>query len=65
MEVFPTYEEIAYRIELFGDEIDRLSVINPDNLEILFRKNEISIYPAKHFVMPEGKIEGGGQGHRM
>ena len=37
MEVFPAYEEIAYRIELFGDEIDRLSVINPQP-EILFRK---------------------------
>ena len=58
VEVFPAYEEIAYRIELFGDEIDRLSVINPTTGNSLQEVNEISIYPAKHFVMPEGKIEG-------
>ncbi len=58
IEVFPAYEQIAYRIELFGDEVDRISIINPVTGNSLGEVNEISIYPAKHFVMPEGKIEG-------
>ncbi len=57
VEVFPAYEEIAYRIELFGDEIDRISMINPTTGSSLKEVTEVSIYPAKHYVMPEGKIE--------
>lgn len=58
VEVFPAYEEVAYRIELFGDEVDRISIINPITGNTIQEVKEISIYPAKHFVMPEGKIEG-------
>ena len=58
VEVFPAYEEFAYRIELFGDDIDRISMINPTTGNCLQEVTEVSIYPAKHFVMPEGKIEG-------
>ncbi len=58
VEVFPAYEEIAYRIELFGDEVDRISIINPTTGNSLQEVDDVSIYPAKHFVMPEGKIEG-------
>ena len=58
IDVFPAYEKFAYRIELFGDEIDRLSIIDPLNGDRLRELEEISIYPAKHFVMPEGRIEG-------
>ncbi|KAA0244661.1 excinuclease ABC subunit UvrB [Candidatus Brocadia sp. AMX2] len=58
VEVFPAYEETAYRIELFGDEVDRISIINPITGNTIQEVKEISIYPAKHFVMPEGKIEG-------
>ncbi|NUO07224.1 MAG: excinuclease ABC subunit UvrB [Candidatus Brocadia sp.] len=58
VEVFPAYEETAYRIELFGEEVDRISIINPTNGNTVQEVKEISIYPAKHFVMPEGKIEG-------
>ncbi|ODS31022.1 MAG: excinuclease ABC subunit B [Candidatus Scalindua rubra] len=57
VDVFPAYEEFAYRIELFGDEIDRLSIIDPLSGDRLDEVEEVSIYPAKHFVMPEGKIE--------
>ncbi len=58
VEVFPAYEETAYRIELFGDEVDRISIINPTTGNSLQEVKEVSIYPAKHFVMPEGKIDG-------
>jgi excinuclease ABC subunit B len=58
VEVFPPYEEFGYRIEFFGDEIDRLTVIAPMTGEVLSREDFLEIYPAKHFVMPEGKIDG-------
>lgn len=53
IEVWPAAEETAMRIELFGDEVDALSVINPltgERIEVL---DELMIYPAKHFVTPE------------
>jgi excinuclease ABC subunit B len=58
IEVFPAYEEFAYRIEFFGDEVDKISAINPMTGSSFQEVKEVSIYPAKHFVMPEGKIEG-------
>lgn len=57
VEVWPSYEEFAYRIELWGDEIDQLNFINPTSGEVLSRHDEMYIYPAKHFVMPEERIE--------
>jgi len=56
VEVWPNYEETAYRIELWGDEIERLSVINPTSGETLDHCRQIFIYPAKHFVLPEERI---------
>jgi len=58
VEVFPAYEEFAYRIEFFGDEVDRISIINPTTGNTVQEVKEIAVYPAKHFVMPEGKIKG-------
>ncbi|MFO0792824.1 MAG: excinuclease ABC subunit UvrB [Candidatus Brocadiaceae bacterium] len=57
IEVFPAYEEFAYRIELFGDDVDSISIIQPATGNTVQEVKEVSIYPAKHFVMPEGKIE--------
>ncbi|HMP03508.1 MAG TPA: excinuclease ABC subunit UvrB [Gemmatales bacterium] len=56
LEVWPAYEEVAFRIELFGDEVDKLAVINPLTGEVLKTLDEMYIYPAKHFVTPEEKI---------
>ena len=56
VELWPAYEEFAYRIELFGDEIDRLSIINPTSGETIQDVSETYIYPAKHFVLPEERI---------
>ena len=50
VEVFPAYSENAYRIELFGDEIDRISEINTTTGEILGQRDDLDIYPAKHFM---------------
>lgn len=58
VELWPAYEEIAFRIELFGDEVETLAVIDPLTGGVLERKQDMYIYPAKHFVMPEERIEG-------
>ena len=50
VEVFPAYSENAYRIELFGDEIDRISEIDTTTGEVLGRRDSLEIYPAKHFM---------------
>ncbi len=50
VEVFPAYSENAYRIELFGDEIDRISEIDTTTGEILGHRDDLDIYPAKHFM---------------
>ena len=55
IEVFPAYSENAYRIELFGDEIDRISEIDTTTGEIIAQRNFLEIYPAKHF-MTDGEI---------
>ena len=55
VEVFPAYSENAYRIELFGDEIDRISEIDTTTGEIIAQRNSLEIYPAKHF-MTDGEI---------
>src|SRR3954449_1654701 len=58
VELWAAYEEIAYRIELFGDEVETLSVIDPLTGAVLEKKAELYIYPAKHFVLPEERIKG-------
>ncbi|MCI0492858.1 MAG: excinuclease ABC subunit UvrB [Planctomycetes bacterium] len=56
VEVWPSYEEFAYRIEFWGDEIERLSIINPTSGEVVDKLEQVYIYPAKHFVLPEERI---------
>jgi excinuclease ABC subunit B len=58
VEVWPSYEEYAFRIELWGDEIEKLSIINPVSGETLVQQDQLFVYPAKHFVMPEDRIAG-------
>jgi excinuclease ABC subunit B len=56
IELWPAYEEVALRIELFGDEVDRLSWIHPVTGQTLNELDELYIYPAKHFVTPEDRV---------
>ncbi len=58
VELWPAYEEIGYRIELFGDEVETLAVIDPLTGGVLEKKDDMYIYPAKHFVLPEERIKG-------
>jgi excinuclease ABC subunit B len=56
LEVFPAYSDLAYRIEFWGDEIDRITEIDPLTGEVLAEHQAIAIYPAKHFITPQEKL---------
>ena len=64
VEILPAYEQTAYRVELFGDEVENIVEINPLTGEILDDFDRITIYPAKHFVISEDKIQGAVTGIR-
>ncbi len=57
VDVYPAGEEIAYRIELFGDEVDRITKIDPLTGEILASLNELKVFPSSHYVTPEAKLK--------
>jgi excinuclease ABC subunit B len=57
VEVYPAYEEIAYRVDFFGDVVDRIVVIDPLTGRRLEEAGTVAIYPAKHFVTPEDRME--------
>ncbi|MDP3507562.1 MAG: excinuclease ABC subunit UvrB [Candidatus Melainabacteria bacterium] len=57
LEVFPSYEERIVKVEFFGDEIERIALVNPVTGEIEELKESIKIYPAKHYVAEEEDIE--------
>ncbi len=53
----PSYEELAVRIDFFGDEVERIIEIDPLTGELLADRDEIDIYPAKHFVTSKEKLD--------
>ncbi len=57
VEIWPAYGQFAVRVEFFGDEIEGISLINPVSGEVLAEETQYFIYPAKHYVMPEDRIE--------
>jgi excinuclease ABC subunit B len=57
IEIHPAYEETAIRLELFGDTIEKISVIDTLKGEILEEKRRVAIYPAKHFVTTYPQLE--------
>ncbi|MGV6813519.1 MAG: excinuclease ABC subunit UvrB [Phycisphaerales bacterium] len=57
IEIWPAYEKFAVRIELFGDEIDRIELINPTSGELLAQETQYFLFPAVHYVMPEDKLD--------
>ena len=56
LEVLPAYEEVAIRIQFWGDEIERIVEMDPLTGEILAQRQEMDIYPAKHFVTSKEKL---------
>ncbi len=57
IEVFPSYASTGMRIELFGDEIERIAEFDPLTGKTIRESEGVVIYPAKHFVMPQEKID--------
>jgi excinuclease ABC subunit B len=57
IEVIPAYEELAVRIEMFGDEIDKLYYLHPLTGEIVRECDELRIFPATHYVAGPGRME--------
>jgi len=56
VEIIPAYEEKIVRIEFFGDEIDRITVLDPISGHPIREEQEIIIYPASHFITPEDRV---------
>jgi len=56
LEIQPAYEEIALRVEFFGDDIERIVQIDPLTGELLSELDSVDIYPAKHFVTSHEKL---------
>ncbi len=56
LEIQPAYEETALRIEFWGDEIERIVEVAPLTGEVLAHRDQVDIYPAKHFVTSHDKL---------
>jgi excinuclease ABC subunit B len=56
LEIFPAYEEVAVRVEFWGDEVERIVEVDPLTGEILVERNEMTIFPARHFVTTSDKL---------
>ena len=55
--IFPAYEDLAVRVDFWGDEIERIATLDPLTGEILEETEESAIYPAKHFVTSKERLE--------
>ncbi|MFP5351589.1 MAG: excinuclease ABC subunit UvrB [Actinomycetota bacterium] len=57
IEIFPAYEEVALRIELFGDDVDRIIQFDPLTGEIVRELDHVTVYPASHYVASRERME--------
>jgi len=57
IEIYPAYAEQAYRVELWGDDVERISRINPLTGETIAVLDQLAIYPARHFVTQRPTVE--------
>ncbi|MDB5178492.1 MAG: uvrB [Patescibacteria group bacterium] len=57
VDIFPIGEETAYRLEFFGDELERIRQVDPLTGEVLAERQELKIFPAKHHVTPQEKLQ--------
>ncbi len=58
IEIFPAYRQDALRVEFFGDDIERIALIDPLTGNVLQELEQSAVYPAKHFIVSELKMEG-------
>jgi excinuclease ABC subunit B len=64
LDIWPAYEKFAVHVELFGDEVDRIDLVNPTSGEILAEESQFFLFPAVHYVMPEEQLENAVDGIR-
>ncbi len=57
LEIFPVYEELAIRIEFFGDEVERLMTLHPITGEVISEDTELHVFPATHYVAGPERME--------
>lgn len=57
VDVFPAGNDVAYRVEFFGDEVDRITKIDPLTGEILAEPESFTVFPSSHYVTPKQKVE--------
>jgi excinuclease ABC subunit B len=57
VEIYPAYEQFGYQVEMFGDQIDAIHLINPTSGQVLSSTGQAFIFPAVHYVAPEDAIE--------
>jgi excinuclease ABC subunit B len=57
LEIFPVYEELAVRVEFFGDEIERLMTLHPITGEVISEDTELHVFPATHYVAGPERME--------
>ena len=56
IELWPSYESFAVRIEMFGEDVEKISYINPTSAEVLAEEKQLFVFPAGHYVMPNERI---------
>jgi excinuclease ABC subunit B len=57
IDIFPAYEETAFRVDMFGDSIERIREFNPLTGDAIRERERIAVYPAKHFVTTQPKLQ--------
>jgi len=57
LDIFPAGEEVAYRVEMFGDDIERILKLDPLTGEILSRQDSLTVFPSSHYVTPKEKVQ--------
>jgi excinuclease ABC subunit B len=57
VDIWPPYDELACRVEFWGDTVESIAITHPTSGEVAAKKDEMYFYPARHFVMPEDRIK--------
>ena len=57
LDIYPAYEDVAVRVEFWGDEVERIVTLDPLTGEILGQRDRVDIYPAKHFVTSAERLQ--------
>ncbi len=56
VEIFPAGDETAFRVEFYGDEVERIRQVDPLTGEVIADRKDLKVFPAKHFVTPNEKL---------